>query len=40
MTTPKMIKTRTVISQETKYEIIIKHQDGVIVTKLSNDYNY
>ena len=34
-----MIKTRTVISQETKYEIIIKHQDGVTVTKLSKDFN-
>jgi hypothetical protein len=27
-----MIKTRTVISLETKYEIIIIHQDGVTVT--------
>jgi len=39
MTTPKITKKRTFMFPETKYEIIIKHQDGVTVTRLSNDYN-
>ena len=39
MTTPKITKKRTFMFPETKYEIIIKLQDGVTVTRLSKDYN-
>ena len=39
MTTPKIKKKRTVKSLKTKYDIIIKHQDGVTVTRLSKDFN-
>ena len=39
MTASEIVKKRTVISLETKYEKIIKHQDGVTVTRLSKDFN-
>ena len=35
MTASEIVKKRTVISLETKYEKIIKHQDGVTVTSLA-----